>query len=465
MQLGDILDDLTLDVATGSIEITRVDIDSRECEFGSLFFSMADSPDAARANAIDAVGRGALCVVSGSRMSISAPLVTVPASQLRALCAHASSMIVRHPQDHVQLVGVTGTNGKTTVTTLVAELALAIDWNGANIGTMTNVRTTPASPELFRTLASIVAGFDVERPHSVVSLEVSSHAIDQRRIEGLRFAVACFTNLSHDHLDYHGSMEAYFATKAQLFTPEYAQRAVIWTDDPYGARLSSMTALPVTEVSRADAIDVVSTLGGTTFFWRGHLVNSEVIGGYNVDNMLLAMTILSELGADDGAVASAMSGAARVPGRFDVVRGRGITVVVDYAHTPEGLRRLLHDVRELVPAGRVITVFGCGGDRDREKRPEMGRIASEESDITFVTSDNPRSEPPDAIIDAIMSGVLASATVHRVVDRRDAIARALDDAMAGDVVVLAGKGHEATMTIADTVIEFNDRAVAQELLR
>jgi len=465
MQLGDILDDLTLDVATGSIEITRVDIDSRECEFGSLFFTMATHPDAARANALDAVGRGALCVVSSAPLSIAAPVVTVPSSQMQALCAHASAVIVRHPEDHVQLVGVTGTNGKTTVTTLVSELANAIGWNAANIGTMTNVRTTPASPELFRTLASLVVRFDDVRRHSVVSLEVSSHAIDQRRIEGLRFAVACFTNLSHDHLDYHESMESYFATKARLFTTEFAHRAVIWTDDPYGERLVDMTSLPVTTVSRLDASDVVSTLRGTTFFWRGHLVNSALAGGYNVDNTLLAMTILSELGADDAAVASAMSGVTRVTGRFDVVEGRGLTVVVDYAHTPEGLRRLLGDVRELVPRGRVITVFGCGGDRDRTKRPEMGLIASEESDITYVTSDNPRSEPPDAIIDAIMSGVLASAVVHRVVDRREAITRALDDAEPGDVVVVAGKGHETTMTIGDTVVEFNDRAVAQELLR
>ena len=225
-----------------------------------------------------------------------------------------------------------------------------------------------------------------------------------------------------------------------------------------------MTTLPVTPVTRSQASEVVATLRGTTFFWRGHLVNTRLIGGYNVDNMLLAMTIVSELGGDDAAVASAMSGVTGVDGRFEVIEGRGITVVVDYAHTPEGLRRLLGDVRELAPAARVITVFGCGGDRDREKRPEMGMIASRDSDITFVTSDNPRSESPDAIIDAIMSGVLASAPVHRVVDRREAIARALSVATPGDVVVLAGKGHETTMTIGDTVSAFSDRVVAEELL-
>jgi UDP-N-acetylmuramoyl-L-alanyl-D-glutamate--2,6-diaminopimelate ligase len=252
--------------------------------------------------------------------------------------------------------------------------------------------------------------------------------------------------------------------KSQLFTPENSQRAVIWEDDAYGQRLADLTTLPVTRVSRRDATDVVTSLTGTTFFWRQHLVNSALLGDYNVDNALIAMTIMSVLGADDATIAAAMGEVASVAGRFDVVRGSDVTVIVDYAHTPEGLRRLLEGVRVMVPGGRVITVFGCGGDRDRAKRPEMGLVASTYSDLTIVTSDNPRSESPESIIDAVMSGVASGATVIRDADRRSAIARSLEAASPGDVVVVAGKGHETTQTIGTLVMPFDDRVVARELL-
>ncbi|MGB8197496.1 MAG: UDP-N-acetylmuramoyl-L-alanyl-D-glutamate--2,6-diaminopimelate ligase [Acidimicrobiales bacterium] len=464
MQLGDILDDFTLDVATGGLEITHVDIDSRECVPGSLFFAMpGTSTDGARF-ASDAVERGALCVVASTPLDVTAPVVVVPATQLNALCAHASASVVGHPEFKTRLVAVTGTNGKTSVTSIVGELARALSWNGANIGTLTNERTTPAAPELFRTLASIVDGFDPHVHNSVVAMEVSSHAISQHRVDGLEFTVAAFTNLSHDHLDYHGSMEEYFVVKSQLFTSEHSQRAVIWDDDSYGHRLADLTPLPVTRVSRRDVSDVVTSLTGTTFFWRHHLVNSALLGDYNVDNALIAMTIMSVLGADDASIASAMGAVEAVTGRFDVVRGPDVTVIVDYAHTPEGLRRLLEDVRVMVPAGRIITVFGCGGDRDRAKRPEMGLVASTYSDLTIVTSDNPRSESPESIIDAVMGGVAADAAVVRDADRRSAIERALEAATPGDVVVLAGKGHETTQIIGELVVPFDDRVVARELL-
>jgi UDP-N-acetylmuramoyl-L-alanyl-D-glutamate--2,6-diaminopimelate ligase len=465
MQLGDILDDLTLDVATGSLEITHVDIDSRECVAGSLFFAMPGSSSDGAKFAKDAVGRGALCVIASAPIDVAAPVVVVPSTQLSALCAHASAAVVGHPETKTRLVAVTGTNGKTSVTTIVADLARALSWNGANIGTLTNERTTPAAPELFRTLASLVEGFDPAVQHSVVAMEVSSHAMSQHRVDGLEFTVAAFTNLSHEHLDYHGSMEEYFVVKSRLFTSEHSQRAVIWDDDTYGERLATSTTLPVTRVSRRDAAEVETSLKGTTFFWRGHLVNSALLGDYNVDNALIAMTIMSVLGADDAAIAAAMGEVGPISGRFDVVRGTDATVIVDYAHTPEGLRRLLEDVRAMMPEGRIITVFGCGGERDRAKRPEMGLVASTYSDVTIVTSDNPRSESPESIIDAIMSGVASGANVVRDADRRSAISRALDETAPGDVVVVAGKGHETTQTIGDLTVPFDDRVVARELLR
>lgn len=465
MQLGDLLDDCSLDVATSSIEILDVEVDSRRCGPGSLFVALPGATHDGLDFASDAVVRGASCVVATADAALNVPVVVVPASQLHALLSHVSSTIVGHPEMKTKLVGVTGTNGKTSVTTMVAQLARSLAWNGATIGTLTNERTTPAPPELFRTLAELVNEFDPANLHSVVALEVSSHGLDQRRVEGLRFHVAAFTNLTHDHLDYHVTMERYFAAKASLFSSEHAQRAVIWTDDPYGARLAAMTSVPVTEVSRADASDVQGTLTGTTFFWRGHLVNSPLVGSYNVENALMAMSILSSLGADEVAVAHAMGDVTPVDGRFDVIAGVEATVVVDYAHTPEGLRRLLEDVRALSPGAKLITVFGCGGDRDRLKRPEMGLVASTWSDVTIVTSDNPRSESPDAIIDAVLEGVVEGRDVRRERDRRRAIALAVSLATAGDVVVIAGKGHETTQIIGGDVLPFDDRVVAREFLK
>lgn len=464
MQLGDIFDDETFDVATAGIEITRVEIDSRQCTPGTLFFAMPGHEHDGAQFVAEAVERGVVAVVASHPVVTSVPVVLISTSCLAGALAHASAAVTQFPQRELELVGVTGTNGKTSVTTLVADLARQLGWHGANIGTLTNVRTTPAAPELFRILNGIRTSFHRRADHHVVALEVSSHALDQQRVAGLHFEVAAFTNLSHDHLDYHGDMETYFAAKSELFTSEYTSRAVIWTDDPYGARLRETTSLPVTAVSRADASDVTMSLEGTAFFWRGHLVNSSLVGDYNVDNALLAMAIVSSLGANDAEVAAAMGRVHAVRGRFEVVHRGAIDVVVDYAHTPDGLDRLLRAVREL-GRGRVITVFGCGGDRDRDKRPVMGRVASSLSDLTVVTSDNPRSEDPERILDAVLEGIDATATVWRCEDRRQAIALALEAAQPGDVVVVAGKGHETTQQYGDRVLAFDDRATVHELLK
>jgi UDP-N-acetylmuramoyl-L-alanyl-D-glutamate--2,6-diaminopimelate ligase len=465
MQLGDVLDTMTLDTTTGSIEVSRVEIDSRQCEQGTLFFALPGRVRSGLTFIDDAARHGAVAAVASEVMSASIPVVVVPDTQLQALVAHASATVVGNPQESLELIGVTGTNGKSSVTTLVTALCERLGWNSANIGTLTNVRTTPAAPELFRTLARFVTDFDSSRDRSVVALEVSSHALDQHRVDGLTFGVVAFTNLSHDHLDYHGTMEAYFQVKASLFTTEHATHAVIWCDDSYGQRLADMTTLPSVRVRRELARDVVLTLRGTSFSWRGHAVYTKLVGDYNVDNSLMAMEILRVLGADERRIAEAMSEIARVPGRFEIVSDKDFIVIVDYAHTPEGLRRLLSDVREMLEGGRIITVFGCGGDRDKEKRPHMGEVASSRSEITIVTSDNPRSESPDAIIDSIIAGTVPGATVLRISDRRAAIEEALRVAEPGDAVVLAGKGHETTQTIGDVVVPFDDRDVARELLR
>jgi UDP-N-acetylmuramoyl-L-alanyl-D-glutamate--2,6-diaminopimelate ligase len=464
MQLGDLLDDLTLDVETGRVEVRDVQVDSRDCTPGSLFFALPGRQTHGATHAAQAVEHGAVAVVATEEVRVNVPVVSVPSSRLRALLAEASAAIVGHPELDVDLVGVTGTDGKTTVVSIVASLTRVLGWNGASVGTLTSERTTPAPPELFRTLARLVDGFDASRPRSVIALEVSSHALDQGRVDGLRFAVAAFTNLGHDHLDYHGSPERYFEAKAALFSADHARRAVVWVDDPYGERLAAITTLAVAPVRRSDAADVDASWRGTVFTWRGRRVVTPLVGGYNVDDALMAMTIAATLGASDDTIATAMALVEGVPGRFEVVANGDVVVVVDYAHTPEGLERLLGDVHELTPSGRVITVFGCGGDRDRAKRPAMGAAASRRSDVVVVTSDNPRGEPPAAIADAVLAGVVAGSDARLVLDRRDAIGTALDEAHRGDVVVIAGKGHETTQTIGDDVIAFDDRAVARELL-
>ena len=465
MQLGDILEDTRLDLLTSSIEISSVEIDSRDCHEGALFFALPGEQSHGALFAVEAVANGAVAVVASERVEVPVPVVQVPASQVRALMSHASATITGHPESRMNIVGVTGTNGKTSVANMVGALARALHWNGAALGTLTGERTTPAPPELYRSLRRVEDTMDPSLARTVVALEVSSHALDQHRVEGLRFAVAAFTNLSHDHLDYHGTMESYFLAKAKLFTPEHSQRAVIWCDDPYGQRLAEATQLGVTAVRRVNATNVTTSLAGTTFFWRNHLINTPLVGGYNVDNALMAMAIVSSLGGSDADVARALGDVHGVRGRFEVIQGRDFSIVIDFAHTPDGLRRLLLDVRDLSPSARVITVFGCGGDRDRAKRSEMGAVASLLSDVTIVTTDNPRSEAPDDIIDAIMSGVLPGESVVRLRDRREAIGEAFALAGRGDVVVIAGKGHETTQTIGDVVVQFDDAAVARELLK
>lgn len=463
MQIGDLFNEEAFDVFTASVEVNRVEIDSRRCEFPTLFFALVGSSTDGAHFVAHAVDQGAVAIVATRALKSPVPVVVVPEARIHGALTHASATLSGHPEDGVDLVGVTGTNGKTTVTTLVGHISRILNWNGATIGTLTNERTTPAAPELYRTLAQLRTTFDSTREKSVVALEVSSHALEQHRVEQTRFSVVAFTNLGHDHLDYHGSMDAYFTAKARLFNPEYASRAVIWVDDPYGARLAAQSGVPVVPVSRVDAHDVSSTLGGTIFFWRGHLINTALIGDFNIDNALMAMTIVAQLGGDEARIAAAMASVPAVRGRFEVVHRGEFSVVIDYAHTPQGMERLLTSVRQMVE-GRVLSVFGCGGDRDVAKRPEMGRVASALSDVTYVTTDNPRHESPDAIIDAIIAGAVPSRIVHREVDRRAAIARALGMAQPGDVVVVAGKGHETTQTFADHSVAFDDREVVGELI-
>jgi len=360
-------------------------------------------------------------------------------------------------------VGVTGTNGKTTVTHLIRSILSHDGRPAATIGTLDGERTTPEAPMLQRLLAELRDG-----GRQAVAMEVSSHALTQHRVDGMVFDVAAFTNLSRDHLDHHGTMEEYFTAKARLFDASRTRAVVVNVDDAWGRRLAGAIegeGRAVVPVRRSDATDIVVSVGSSSFRWRGRQVTVPLSGLFNVDNALLAATVAVTLGHEVDRVVEGLAAAAPVPGRMEVVSmGPPFAVVVDYAHTPAGLDAALSSARELAAGHRVICVFGSGGDRDQGKRPAMGAAAARWSDVVVLTSDNPRSEDPGAIIDQVRAGVGHRAELVVEPDRALAIRAAVGMARAGDVVMVVGKGHETTQSLADRVVEFDDRVEVERAL-
>jgi UDP-N-acetylmuramoyl-L-alanyl-D-glutamate--2,6-diaminopimelate ligase len=381
-------------------------------------------------------------------------------------------------------VGITGTNGKTTTAYLLASIFEAARIRCGVLGTVNYrigndvreaTRTTPDAPAVQRLLREMVAA-----GCGACVMEVSSHALALRRVDGVSFAAGVFTNLTRDHLDFHGDMDTYFRAKRRLFEmlPPGAP-SVINLDDPRGASLAETVALPMTyAIARAASVmpgPLSCTLDGLTFAVRtprGPLsVQSSLIGRSNVYNILAAVATAEALALPREAIERGVQSLPGVPGRFQLVSSRDddVTVVVDYAHTDDALRNVLETARGLA-RGRVIAVFGCGGDRDRTKRPLMGAVAGRLSDLIVVTSDNPRTENPVRIMDEVCRGLTADTRkdaaqrLLRIVDRREAIATAIRQARAGDFVLIAGKGHETYQVIGDLVLPFDDVAVAREAL-
>jgi UDP-N-acetylmuramoyl-L-alanyl-D-glutamate--2,6-diaminopimelate ligase len=372
------------------------------------------------------------------------------------------------------MAGVTGTNGKTTSTYLLESVFRAAGLTPGVIGT-TGVRvagrsvyvprTTPEAPDLQRLLAGMVA-----EGVGAVAMEVSSHGLHQHRVDGTRYACALFTNLSQDHLDYHGTMEEYFRAKAELFTSRLSDRGAVNVDTPEGRRLAGVASIPVVTFGLQPSADVVASdvqvePDGIRFRVTGLEVRSRLRAGFNVSNCLGVLVAARQLDVDDRTIAAGIADVDGVPGRLESVEaGQPFPVLVDYAHTPDGIDNVLRSARPLA-AGRLIVVFGCGGDRDRAKRPLMGEAATSRADLTVLTSDNPRSEDPAAIVAQIVPGARRGGGAFVVeVDRRTAIRLALAEARPGDVVVIAGKGHEAGQELADRTIPFDDRIVAREEL-
>ena len=459
MLLGDVLA-----VEAAPVEITGLAYDDRKATDGTLFFCVPGFTRDGHDFAADAIERGAAALVVERPLGLGVPEVLV--DDVRVAMAPAAARFFGDPTARLRMVGVTGTNGKTTTCFIVRELLEAAGLQTGLLGTVTSFvggeerateRTTPEAVDLQATLAAMVAGGDV-----ACAMEVSSHALELRRADAVHWDVAVFTNLTQDHLDFHPSMDDYFLAKRRLFEAG-AEVKVVNVDDEYGRRLAEEFPDAI-RYSLADVEDLDVTLGGSRFRLDGVELEMPMPGAFNVLNGLAAIHAARALGAGDDAIARALPKVGRVPGRFEGVdEGQDFAVVVDYSHTPDSLENVLRAARALAGGGRVICVFGCGGDRDRGKRPVMGRIAAELADVPIVTSDNPRSEDPEAIIGEVLAGMPDGVEWH--VDRREAIAAAIEHARPGDVVVIAGKGHEQGQEFADGRKEpFDDVTVAREAL-
>ena len=442
-------------------EVSSIEFDSRRVLPGALFCCVPGQRTDGHLHAADAVKDGATSLLCDRFLDLEVTQVRVAPGAVRPAMAEVASVFYDHPSRALATVGVTGTNGKTTVTQLVRSVLDCAGRPTGVIGTLEGERTTPEAPVLQRLLAELR-----DAGRTAVAMEVSSHALTQHRVDGIVFDVAAFTNLSREHLDHHRTMEEYFEAKAGLFDRSRSKLAVVNVDDPWGLRLAGQLAgADVVPVRRSDAEEVVLSVGSSSFRWRGVPVTLPLSGIFNVDNALLAAAIATALGVDDEQVAEGLGVAPVLPGRMEVVSaGAPFVVIVDYAHTPAGLGEVLSAARGLAGSGRVISLFGCGGDRDRGKRPEMGAAAARWSDVVVLTSDNPRSEDPAAIIDQVRAGIGAGVDLVVDPDRGHAIVVAVGLARAGDVVVLAGKGHETTQTVGGQHLPFDDRTEARRAL-
>ena len=450
-----------IEIVGDDVSIASIALDSRLVTSGSLFCCLRGQQSDGHEFAAVARAAGATALLVDHRLDLDIAQLIV--SDTRGAMGRLAAAYFGQPSRRLAMIGVTGTNGKTTTTSLIASILQAAGRATGLIGTLTGTHTTPESPELQARLAAFV-----DEGITDVVMEVSSHALELQRVVGCHFDVAVFTNLGRDHLDLHGTEERYFAAKARLFQPDLSDRAVVNIDDPHGRLLMDVAAIPTEGFGLADVNDVEVSATSHGYTWRGLRITVPIGGAFNVMNSLAAATACARLGIEPATIAGGLRATPVVPGRFEAVEaGQPFAVIVDYAHTPEGLDNAIRAARDVAGDGEVFVVFGCGGDRDRDKRPLMGATASRLADHVVITSDNPRSEDPLAIINATVEGVPSDYRGRVVIepDRRQAIELALRQARSGDVVLIAGKGHERTQTTGDQVIEFDDRAVAQELLQ
>lgn len=453
--------------------ITGLTLSSKDVQQGDLFIALPGEKHHGAKFAADAISQGAVAVLTdsaGAELIKDFPVIV--SSNPRRAAGVISAWFYSEPMRDLYSIGVTGTNGKTTVTTLLHQIMSAAGRESGLVGTVetrigdevvASKRTTPESCDL-QALSAVMR----ERHMRNLVMEVSSHAIALERVRGSHFAVVAFTNLSQDHLDFHKTMQAYFEAKAKLFTFEFADLAVINIDDSYGVKLAELTELPVMTVSRHDQnatwhyASISKDYVGAHVAIRGSggiLIEGKVHlhGGYNFDNLLMAVAIATESGIDPIDIAAILPQLTGAVGRLDAVRlGQNFTALVDYAHSPDAVARVLETARE-ISDGRVIAVLGCGGDRDSSKRALMGKALHDGADVAIFTSDNPRSEKPDAILVQMTLGLDIHEPSAVIEDRADAIRAAVNQAQEGDLVLVLGKGHEKGQEINGIVYPFDDR--------
>ena len=460
-------------IGNSSTVISGLTLSSKDVQEGDLFIALSGENFHGADFVPDAIARGAVAVLTdeeGASKVSGVPVIV--SSNPRRAAGVISAWFYSEPMRDLYSVGVTGTNGKTTVTTLLHQIMSAAGRESGLIGTVetrigdeiiSSLRTTPESSDL-QALSAVMR----ERHMRNLVMEVSSHAIALERIRGSHFAVVAFTNLSQDHLDFHKTMEEYFAVKSKLFTFEFGDLAVINIDDSYGKTLAENTELPVMSVSRLDQsatwhyVSIESDYVGAHIAIRGSggiLIEGKVHlhGGYNYDNLLMAVAIATESGIDPIDIASILPQLTGAVGRLESVRlGQNFTALVDYAHSPDAVARVLETAHEITD-GRVIAVLGCGGNRDASKRSLMGKALHEGADVAIYTSDNPRSEKPEAILVQMTLGLDIQEPSAVIPDRKEAIKSAVDQAQEGDLVLILGKGHEKGQEIDGVIHPFDDR--------
>jgi len=476
------------DAAALARPVKAVTYDSRRVAPGAVFVALRGLVADGNAFVLQAAGRGAIAVVSEAEPGRDVPLMWVRVADARAALAVIADVFFGQPSRDMTVVGITGTNGKTTTSYLLGEIFRQAGLECGVVGTIVYrvgaeerpaARTTPEASDLQQLLREMA-----DKGCRACVMEVSSHALALKRVDGIRFRAGVFTNLTRDHLDFHGDMDSYFAAKRRLFEMLPADGVTIVNlDDPRGRSLVEVNRRAITYAIDRSA-DV--TPGRLSFSLQGLefdantpggpiRVRSRLVGRPNVYNILAAVATAVALDLPAQAIERALAALQGVPGRFEIVSAEAdaVTVIVDYAHTDDALKNLLETARPLAPQ-RLITVFGCGGDRDRAKRPLMGAVVARLSDLVIVTSDNPRGEEPERIIEDIMRGIQPAAERGRagggarthltIADRRQAIERAIESAAPGDTVLIAGKGHERTQVIGERVLPFDDAAVAREAL-
>ncbi len=464
--------------------VTGVSADSRQLREGHLFVACPGLRQDGMRFVGDALAKGAVAVMAGEPVRVPAGICRIEVADARVALAQASKAFWRDASDRLELVGITGTNGKTTIAYLLSAVLTAADRRPGLLSTVQYrmgardipaARTTPDAPALHRLFAEMLT-------HGCRSavMEVSSHALVQKRVEGVAFAAAVFTNLTRDHLDYHGTMEAYFEAKASLFDGlarlGRPTTAIVNRDDPWGRRLIERVGdrIPLLtyglEPGAAIGAEALTLAADGSRFrirtpWGDAEVRTGLLGRHNVSNVLATVAAAGALGGIPlDRIVATLADAPPAPGRLqEVAAARGFRVYIDYAHSDDALAHVLRTVRE-VTTGRVLLVFGCGGERDAGKRPVMGAVAARLADRVVVTSDNPRGEDPEAIIAQILAGAAGAAHLEAEPDRRRAIARALNLARAGDLVLIAGKGHETFQEVSGRAIAFDDAQVVRELL-